>query len=98
MAVLLAAWLLALSADVSAVLGEWTGDSQCVGERPACVDEHNVYVMTRSRACRTMRLHVEDAYLFLQAGWESNQSVAAAGMLPFGASASSSGVTPFSYR
>jgi len=40
--------LLLGTGDVSALLGEWTGESICVGNRAACVDEQNVYVLKPS--------------------------------------------------
>jgi hypothetical protein len=50
MTAILAALLLAMSADINALLGEWTGESKCIGTRPACVDEQNVYVITPPHA------------------------------------------------
>jgi hypothetical protein len=45
----IAAFLLTLGmADASALFGEWTGESKCVGAQPACKDEQNVYVLTPS--------------------------------------------------
>jgi len=40
--------LLLGTGDVSALLGEWTGESICVGNRAACGDEQNVYVLKPS--------------------------------------------------
>jgi len=41
---------------VSALVGEWSGESKCVGNRPACVDEQNVYVFQPSSS--TGMVHV----------------------------------------
>ena len=49
MTAILAVLLLAMSPDVSTLLGEWTGESKCVGNSPACHDEQNVYVITPPR-------------------------------------------------
>ena len=35
---------------MNALFGGWTGKSTCVGDRPACRDEENVYVLQPSSA------------------------------------------------
>jgi len=52
-------WVAALlvllgAADVNALVGEWTGESRCVGNRAACVDEQNVYVLKPSASAGTV--------------------------------------------
>jgi hypothetical protein len=54
-------WVMAIllmlgAADVSALVGEWSGESKCVSNRPACVDEQNVYVL--GPASSTGTVHV----------------------------------------
>ena len=44
------------AADVSALVGEWSGESKCVGNRPACVDEQNVYVLGPSSSTGTVHV------------------------------------------
>jgi hypothetical protein len=44
------------AADVRALVGEWSGESKCVGNRAACVDEQNVYVFGPSSSNDTVHV------------------------------------------